>query len=468
MCRAQCYAVARSMSAPQSFSPVDSTPRRIAGRLHAKLVATLWDPQQQSRGLPRRWLIRVLQVFYVSIRELVRGQLTLRAMSLVYTTLLSLVPIFVVTFSLIKAFGATRQVDPALAGFLSPLGERGIELAVTIVSFVNNVDVGVVGLLGVLLLVYTVISLAQKIEAALNYVWRVGRPRTVAGRFVNHISFLLVAPLLVVGGMLLEQQLQQLPLSPTASAVVGGLVPYLLLAAAFALIYYWMPNTRVKMSAAALGGAVAALLWQFTAWLFSSTISTSSRYAILYSGLAAGILALIWLYLNWIILLLGAQIAFLRQNPRYLTVSPTRLELSNRLKERIALSVMYLVGYNYYHRLPAWTVEGLVGELQLPNAPVFYVVAFLQNAQMIAQTADQPPRYVPARSLETIEVRDLWKDIREAEETPFLHYEGLVPMPVVDGFFGQAIIAARDALGETTLRDLVAAGPSAPPAQPEP
>src|SRR3569832_2841230 len=111
------------------------------------------------------------------------GQLTLRAMSLVYTTLLSLVPLLAVSFSELKAFGVHNQLTPVLLIFLSPLGENGVELGLRIVSFVENMKVGVLGSLCLSMLIYTVVALVQKIEDAFNYIWRIDRPRRFVRRF---------------------------------------------------------------------------------------------------------------------------------------------------------------------------------------------------------------------------------------------------------------------------------------------
>ena len=98
------------------------------------------------------------------------GQLTLRAMSLVYTTILSLVPLLAISFSILKGFGVHNQVEPMLLNLLAPLGNKGVEITERIVGFVDNVKVGVLGSLGFVLLFYTVVSLMQKIERTFNYV----------------------------------------------------------------------------------------------------------------------------------------------------------------------------------------------------------------------------------------------------------------------------------------------------------
>jgi membrane protein len=110
---------------------------------------------------------------YMLVRELLGGQLNLRAMSLVYTTLRSLVPLLAVSLSVLKGFGVHDEIKPVLFKFLRPLGPEGAGLADRIVSFVDYVEVGVLGSVGVVLLICTVIALLQKIEKAINYVWNV-------------------------------------------------------------------------------------------------------------------------------------------------------------------------------------------------------------------------------------------------------------------------------------------------------
>ena len=94
-----------------------------------------------------------------------------------YTTLLSIVPLLALSFSVLKAFGVYNQIQPMLLRFLAPLGEKGEEVARRIVQFIENMNVGVLGVLGLALLIYTAISLMQKIEEALNHIWHIPRAR---------------------------------------------------------------------------------------------------------------------------------------------------------------------------------------------------------------------------------------------------------------------------------------------------
>lgn len=167
----------------------------------ASLLKTLddmvWREPGRSRRRSHALLVRLARVAIVLVRDLAQGQLTLRSMGLVYTTLLSIVPLLAISFSVLKAFGVYNQIRPALLTFLEPLGDKGVEVTARIVQFIENVNVGVLGSAGLALLVYTAVSLMQKIEEAFNFIWHVGSQRGIGARFSRYLSAMLIGPVLV-------------------------------------------------------------------------------------------------------------------------------------------------------------------------------------------------------------------------------------------------------------------------------
>ena len=165
-------------------------------------------------------------------------------------------------------------------------------------------------------------------------------PRPRAGRGQELLEFLDVSRLQL---SLLSHLLDGLRLHPVVFGslleLASKLAPYLLVWIAFTFVYLFVPNTRVRVGSAAVGAFFAALAWQTTGWGFAAFIASSARFPAIYSSFAILILLLIWLYLSWFILLLGSQVAFYIQNPRYVTMKPVRLVLSNRMKERLALGI---------------------------------------------------------------------------------------------------------------------------------
>ncbi|MCK5396461.1 MAG: YihY/virulence factor BrkB family protein, partial [Gammaproteobacteria bacterium] len=153
--------------------------------LQEYLNKLLWDTELKNLNAAQAFAIRSLRIFYGTFYELKSGLPSLRAMSLVYTTLLSIVPLLAVSFSVLKGFGAHNQLEPALINLLEPLGEKGIQISHQIISFVDNMKVGVLGSIGLLFLIFTVLSLVKKIENAFNATWNIPVTRNIIQRFSN-------------------------------------------------------------------------------------------------------------------------------------------------------------------------------------------------------------------------------------------------------------------------------------------
>ena len=407
--------------------------------------------------------IRTLRVLYRVLSDLVDGQLTLRAMSLVYTTLLSLVPLLAVSFSVLKGFGVHNQIEPILLNVLTPLGERGVEITRQIIEFVENVKVGVLGSVGLGLLLFTVVSLTQKIERAFNYTWRVTEHRSFAQRFSDYISVILIGPLLIfsaigitasISSTAIVQSLLAIEPFGTLIHLAGKILPYILVIAAFTFFYILVPNTKVRFRSALMGGAVAGVLWETVGWAFASFIAAATNYTAIYSGFAILVMFMIWLYLAWLMLLVGASMAFYHQHPEYLVLGREGLRMSNRVKERVALLVMATVAKHFYQNQPGSTLEQLARHVSVPREAMATVLGEIENAGFLKRTAEEPPTYLPARALETIPIKELLEEIRAAGESATFSEKRLNGDPDIDELLRCIDGAVEDVLEGYTIRDL--------------
>jgi len=423
----------------------------------------LWGEDIGSAPALRRRLILTLRTLYAVGRDFAEGQLTLRAMSLVYTTLLSLVPLLALSFSVLKGFGVQNQVRPTLLALLAPLGDKGLEIAEQVIGFVNNIKVGVLGALGLGLLIYTVVTLLQKIELSLNYVWRVKSARPIAQRFSQYLSVLMIGPLLIFSAMGVTAALfgssamQALIAIEPLGTLVGlaaKLLPFLFVIAAFSFVYVLMPNTRVHLSSALVGATVAGILWQTLGWGFAAFIAGSTNYTAIYASFAIVIFSMIWLYLNWLIVLIGASIACYYQYPALLVTPRREFRLSNRVKEKLALLIATYIGRSYYNNAPAWSLSTLADHMGVPLMSVEAVLKPIKRAGYITETADDPPYYLPARSFETISVKELLDTVRAAEEEPGMSAEILSHEAGVESLLINVDEAVSSSLRGSSLREL--------------
>ncbi len=437
----------------------------IASIENAKLALheAVWNADLDKLPLAKAVCLRVLRLLYTVAYELADGQLNLRAMSLVYTTLLAMVPLLAVSFSVLKAFGVHNQLEQVLLNLLSPLGDRGFELTMQILDFVDNVKVGVLGSIGLGLLFYTAISMVQKVERAFNYTWRVQQPRNVMERVSDYLSVLIIGPVFVFSALGLTAAIagtsafQQLAaIEPLGALIRLGTqaLPYLLVVAAFVVAYLFIPNTKVQLRAALTGGLVAGILWQSTGWGFASFVASATRYTAIYSSFAILVLFMIWIYLSWLILLVGASVAFYSQNPQYVGAESRELRLSNRLKERVALQALLLIARHHYESLPAWSLDDLAKRMRIPPEPVRRIFDALEAGGVLVQTAREPPGYVPARDFGSLRLREVLELVRSAEERDRIHPRRVSSDSAVDRLIARLDESLDDALGSSTVKDL--------------
>ena len=420
----------------------------------------VWGDLLRKYGLPGRAVTMLLRHAYAVLRDVFSGQLTLRAMSLVYTTLLSVVPLIAVSFSALKGLGYHKDFEQYLYTFLDPLGDKGVEYTDNVMTLVENVNGGVLGGIGLAFFFYTAVSMVQKTEGAFNYVWYVSKPRNFARRFTEYLLVLLIGPLAMaitlgaIASISNESAFQWLAQSSVVGPVISTstkMTPYLLVTGVFAFLYWYMPNTKVRPRSALVGGLAGGIMWATLGMVFAAFVVNSVRTHSVYAGFAVAITALIWLYLNWLILLIGAQIAFYFQNPAYLRIGRREPRLSNAMRERVALNIMYLVGRE--HRKPAAgvTLRSLSRTLRIPSITLAPIAAGLEANGIL--TSNDSEQLLPGREMSRIRLDDILAVVRRDGETGS-HREPRWDAPIDD--IGKRLDGAVEtALSDKTLSDLL-------------
>ncbi len=308
--------------------------------------------------------------------------------------------------------------------YLAPMGEKGVEITEKIIGFIDNVKIGVLGTFGIALLFYTALSLIQKIEATFNYIWRLEQHRSIGRRFADYGSVMLIGPLLVfsaiglsasvLSGGAVEEASEYLPFVAQLVAVLTAVAPYVMIIAAFTFFYMFIPNTRVTFRAGAMAGLVSGVLFQSLGWGFGSVVvsaSDSGTYAI-YSGFAILILFMMWMYISWLILLVGSSVAFYVQHPEYVVPSRRSGDMSIRQQEDLALEIMAVLAQRYYEGRRPMTASDYVLRLRVQIQGVARVLRALDRAGLVTENHEDPPRYLPSAPLEAVSLRDVLDAVR--------------------------------------------------------
>jgi membrane protein len=428
--------------------------------INDSIESLVWGDVLKKYGVPGQIVTVILRNAYAVLRDIITGQLTLRAMSLVYTTLLSVVPLIAVSFSVLKAFDVQKDLEERLYGVLEPLGDKGVEITDQVMSIVNNVNGSVLGGIGLAFFVYTAISMVQKIEESFNYVWYVTKPRSLATRIVEYSAVLLIGSLTIAIALrtLAAFLAQDIVVSMQGNSVIGPMVaitnaltPYLIVISIFTFLYKFMPNTNVKFGSALVGGIAGGILWATTSGIFAAFLANSGSRQAIYASFAIAITTLIWLYLNWLILLIGAQVAFYFQNPAYLRIGRREPRLSNEMRERVALNIMYLVGKEFRDPKHGVDLRSLSRTLRIPSITLAPITLGLETKGLM--TTGENEKLLPAREVSRIKLSEILDVVRVDGETGS-HHNPRWDAPVQQ--IGKSLDAAiADAISNTTLSDFL-------------
>ena len=426
-----------------------------------------WDQniwQTDVRGLPawKRKLLLFLRGTQLLISELLEGHNKLYAMGLVYMTILSLVPLLAVMFSVLKGFGVHNQLEPLLLNLLAPLGEKGIEITTTVLSFVDNIKVGVLGAVGLGLLLFTVVSLIRQVEEAFNSTWRVRKLRPLHERFSHYISVLMVGPLLIFSAIGLSQSVEHLDIykqvveTDTGAFLYNLLsiyLPFIMTVLGITFVYMFVPNTRVRFSAALFGATIATLLFKVATVVFTLFIVGSTKYAAIYSAFATIIILFIWIYIIWLILLFGSSIAFYYQHSEKMLFLYRDEDLSPYESETLALQILVIVTRAYYKKQPAVSLGNISQQLQLPDDLVDKMVLLLERGGYLTIVDDDEQTLLPGRPPEEMTTADLLAYIHDSSKERTKRVSTMADRNIID-VLRIAEDVALDAIKGVTIKQL--------------
>ncbi|WP_328754268.1 YhjD/YihY/BrkB family envelope integrity protein [Geomesophilobacter sediminis] len=397
----------------------------------------------------------LLQLTAAVCRNFYQDGCLVRAAALSFTTLLSFVPLFALAFSVLKGFGVQNRLAPLILQQVA----AGSEVVVTrVITYINNTNVGSLGAIGLVALLFTVVNMLGSIEEAFNAIWGVAETRTFYRKFSDYLSVLVVAPLLLLAATSITGSLQN------RSVVVWilertylgdvflfllQLAPYLSVWVAIFLLYILMPNTRVRYPSAFFGAVLAGTLWEFAQWGYIHFQVGVGNYNAVYGTLAALPILMVWINVSWLIVLFGMEVVALHQNLRCFRREMRGDTVSQSLRETVALATLRRIAEAFHRGEPSWTEESLAVRLRVPLRVMRQTLAQLEEAGFIVPTGSGES-YHPSRELDQIAVRDVLLSLRSHGADCRLTGEEATEMilETVDR-------AVAEALGNGTLKELV-------------
>jgi len=438
----------------------------IKSRLFQFFSTTLWDLEPEAFAGFRRHALKYLQITALVIKDFRDDQCMLRASALTFTTILSLVPFFALTFAVLKGFGVQNKIEPLI---LDQVAAGSHEIVDRIITYINNTNMTSMGAIGLVTLVITVISVLGNIEEAFNVIWGVKETRSIYRKFSDYLSVVITAPLLFLAAISITTTLQSQTIIKwlVETSYLGDallfffrLVPYLIIWLALVFLYIFIPNTRVRFKSALVGGVLAGTVWQLAQWGYIHFQVGVGKYNAIYGTLALLPVFMVWIYTSWLIVLFGVEVVYAHQNIRTFRRELHNPSFSHSQKELLCLAILQNIAIAFHFERNPWTAEQLAENLGIPVRVVLELLSFLLESGYIRATANENPTYFPARELDRIVVEDVLETLKN-------HGDNCKLTRITEGELRlQKILTRLDSgmaasLKGMTLKDLVAGAPPA-------
>ncbi len=267
------------------------------------------------------WIKKIFQLCWVFsqrfLAQLDRDACFVWAASLSYTTLLSLIPLLASSLALIKAFPAFKHFEGQLEAFLVDHFVAGSVETIQVYLHQFLQQALTLSMVGSAFLLITAVLLIFSMEKAFNHIWRTRSHRRGVAAFLMYWGILTLLPVLIALGLALVKYITSFTLWETVYTTFSVIISFGLTGLAFVFLYTSVPNCKVKIRYALVGGFMAAFLFECAKRIFAVYIRYSSSYEVIYGSVAVIPLFLVWLYIVWLIILFGVEVTYTLQHKTY-------------------------------------------------------------------------------------------------------------------------------------------------------
>jgi len=433
----------------------------LSGPVRRYLTETLWQYDLDDLHVVRRLAIQSLRVLTIVVRDFSRDNCLLRASALTFATLLSVVPMLAFAFAVLKGMGLQNRLEPLLLEHLA----IGSEAVVSrIIEYINNTNVGRLGTVGLGMLLLTVLALLSNIEKSLNFIWGVNETRTLLRRFADYFSVLAFGPLLIVVAVSVTATVQNLAfvVELRNSGLFGNLIgmafkglPYLAMWIAFSFLYLFMPNIRVKVVAAVIGGIFGGTLWQLVQLGYVHFQVGVARYNAIYGTMAVLPIFMVWLYFSWIIVLLGAELSATVHNLQSVSHKMRAGRRPVRRPDIVGLAVLLCVVRAFRNGQTPLPVSRVASRLDLLEGQVETVADELHSLGLLTRIEENATGagFLPTRAPDRVTVQEVLSAMR-GDLPQVRDEEGDLDWRLIRVLLGDLNVAEQQVLGGMTLQDL--------------
>ena len=371
----------------------------------------IWSHDLSSKSRRRSFLIRQARIYILAFKGFFEDRAAIRAASLTYFTMLSIVPIFAIAFVIARNFGFEERMHEVINNNMQ--GQEEILKWVTdmVDSLLSKTKGGILAGVGGVILFWSVIQVLNNVEASFNDIWQIKKARSPIRKFSDYLAIMILTPFAIglSGSMMVKIQstAEEMEMFKDIFVLLIKSVPYISIWILFTIVYIVMPNTKVKFKYAVIAGIFAGTVAMIFQALYQDLQIGVFRFNTIYGSIALIPLFLIWLQITWLIVLMGAEISFAYQNIENYEFEEDALNLSLNNKRILTLLIGYQIIKNFEEGGEAKNTSMLSHELGIPIRLVNDLVYDLVNAGILAELASDNPKdrsYQPSVDINKITI----------------------------------------------------------------
>ena len=415
----------------------------------------IWRIRKKDFPRMKYFLIKQLRIFLLMTRGFGQDQCTLRASSLTFYSVLSIVPLVAMAFGIAKGFGYQEVLERQLLEKFSGQEEVMMRVVNFAHSLLENTKGGMIVGIGIAILLWTVIKLLSHIEASFNDIWEVKKPRSYGRKFSDYLSTMLISPLLIIMSSsatvfitakitLITEKVALIGMFSPLIFFMLKLIPYFLVWILFIFTYILMPNIKVNFSAGFIAGIIAGTIFQAAQLAYIHFQVGVAKYNAIYGSFAALPLFLIWMQLSWLIVLLGAEISFAYQYVDTYEFEPDRHKISPAFKRLLTLQIAHRVVSTFSKGKMPLTASSLSQVLEIPIRLVQEILDELVECDILSITeikGNEKAAYQPARDINRMTIKSIIEalDQKGVDNIPIAQTPELRSLSEVMATFGAEI-----------------------------
>jgi membrane protein len=327
-----------------------------------------------------------------------------------------------VAFAVAKGFGLEKLIEKQILQMADKANWQA-DITTQIISFshnlLNQAKGGLIAGVGVVLLLWTVISIMGKIEESLNEIWEIKKARTLIRKFSDYMAMMVLGPVLLIisssATILVASQVKvivnKIALLGVFSKVIFfllNLLPYASIWVLLTMLYLIMPNTKIPIKSAIVGGITAGTITQIIQWIYIKFQIGAASYGAIYGSFAALPLFLAMLQMSWMIVLFGAEIAHANEHYETFGFHPDYSRMSVSSKKLLMLRVFHLLTKKFSLGEKPLSISQIAQTLQIPVRLVGQLLHELSDVGLVVETAKgikSEVAFQPGRSIENITVK---------------------------------------------------------------